>query len=348
MHIYENKRYIKEISDFAESLDLSYFNHKTILIAGACGLVMSYLIDTLLADTLLNVNIIALIYSDADKTRFFGNDKRMKYIQGDVKNPHTFDGLDCPIDIVINGASIVDPKGYKEKPIDTMLINIYGTKNLLDVASKHNSTFLLTSSCEIYGEADVEMISENYCGKLDTMDVRSCYNESKRACETLSVSYAVEKGVRSLIARLSRTFGPTQSPKDTKALSQFMKNAALDEDIVLKSSGTQLFSYTYVQDVVSGLLQILEKGETCNAYNVCNRERLKLKDIASICSSYNNKKVVFDLKDDEYAKTGYSKASLAVQDPTKLEKLGWSAKVKIEDGIFNTIQILKELYFAKS
>ena len=345
MHIYENDKYNHEIKSFSSSLDLSYFNHKTILIAGACGLVMSYFIDALLSKKDLDIKIIALIYSDTDKNRFTPDDKRLSFIYGDVKDPQTFNQIDEHIDIILNGASIVDPKGYKERPIDTMLINILGTKNLLDVASRYQSTFLLTSSCEVYGEADVDLISEDYCGKLDPMNVRSCYNESKRACETLSVSYAVEKGIRSLIARLSRTFGPTQSPKDTKALSQFMKNAILNEDIVLKSKGEQLFSYTYVQDIVRGLIIILEKGENMNAYNVCNRETLRLKDVAHICASYNNKDVVFDLSDDGFNTSGYSKASLAIQDPSKLEALGFKSQVSLKDGILHTIEILKELYY---
>ena len=300
MRIFENEHYLKEIKEFQESLDLTYFDNKTLLVAGACGLVMSYLIDTLLSDKNKKIKIIALVYSDADRQRFNQDDSRLAFIYGDVKDPNTFTKINEKIDIVINGASIVDPKGYKERPIDTMLINLLGTKNLLDIAVKYNSTFLLTSSCEIYGEADVDLIDEDYCGKLNPIEVRSGYNESKRACETLCVSYSAEKGIRTLVARLSRTFGPTQSPKDTKALSQFIKNAILNEDIVLKSKGEQLFSYTYVQDIVKGLLIMLEKGESMNAYNVCNRETLRLKDVAQICASYNSKNVVFDLKDDEF------------------------------------------------
>lgn len=345
MYIFENKKYLNEIEAFNKGLDLSYFNGKTILVAGACGLVMSYFIDTLLFDKKRNVKVVCLIYSEADELRFNKTDKRLMFIRGDVRNPDVFKSLDEKIDIVMNGASIVDPKGYKERPIDTMLINLLGTKNLLDVSVRNNATFLLTSSCEIYGEADVDLINEDYCGKLDPMEVRSCYNESKRACETLSVSYGVEKGIRVLVARLSRTFGPTQSPKDTKALSQFMKNACLNQDIVLKSKGEQLFSYTYVQDIVRGLFIILEKGANMNAYNVCNRETLRLKDVAKICASYNDKKVVFELSDDGLNASGYSKASLSIQNPSKLERLGFSALVSIKDGIFNTISILKDLYY---
>lgn len=345
MFIYENQTYLNEIRSFSKDLNLNFLDNKTILIAGSCGLVMSYLIDTILFDKNKKIKIIALTYSDADELRFDKTDHRLAFLRGDVRDADVFKSLNEKIDIVINGASIVDPKGYKERPIDTMLINLLGTKNLLDVSIKNNSTFLLTSSCEIYGESDVDLINEEYCGKIDPMDVRSCYNESKRACETMAVSYAVEKGIKVLIARLSRTFGPTQSPKDTKALSQFIRNACLGENIVLKSKGEQLFSYTYVQDIVRGLLVILEKGNSMNAYNVCNRETLRLKDVAKICADYNVKEVVFELSDDGYNKSGYSKANLAIQDPSKLEALGFESKVTLKEGIKNTISILKELYY---
>lgn len=345
MRIYENQEYLSEISSFSKRIDLSFLKGKTLFIAGACGLVMSYLIDTILTEENQDTRIIALVYSDADRMRFQNKDSRLSFVYGDVKDPKTFSNINEHIDFVINGASIVDPKGYKEKPIDTMLINFLGTKNLLDLCVKNNASFLLTSSCEIYGEADVDLIPESYCGKLDTMEVRSGYNESKRACETLCVSYSAEKGIKTYVARLSRTFGPTQSPKDTKALSQFIKNGILKQNIILKSSGEQLFSYTYVQDIVSGILIILKNGESMNAYNVCNREILRLRDVAEIVSDISGTEVVFDLSGDSLT-SGYSKASLAIQDPSKLEKLGWKANVSIRDGLAITIQVLRDLYYS--
>lgn len=340
MHVYDIKTYQDEIKNFNKELNLDFLKGKTIFIAGACGLVMSYLIDTLLVDVNFNLHIIAMIYSDADTNRFKNNDPRLSFIKSDVRDPSFVNNSYKKIDYIINGASIVDPKGYKERPIDTMTINILGTKNLLDLAALYNASFLLTSSCEIYGEANVPLIKEDYCGRLDPMDVRSCYNESKRVCETMCVSYGSQRNVKTYVARLSRTFGPTQSLKDTKALSQFMMNGLRNENIVLKSKGDQLFSYTYIQDIVSGLLTILDKGEVNNAYNVCNRETLCLKDVATIIADYANTSLIFDLSDDAL-KGGYSKATLALQDPSKLEALGWKAKWSIKSGIISTMKSLK-------
>lgn len=343
MLIYNNLKYKEEISSFNKTLDLTFLQGKTIFIAGACGLIGSYFIDSILVNKNQNTKIIALVYTDRDFARF-KNDARLIFVRGDVRDAGVFEKINLKIDYVINAASIVDPKGYKERPIDTMLINLLGTKNLLDLSVKNGAKFLLLSSCEIYGEADVDLIDEDYCGKINSMEIRSGYNESKRACETLSVSYAVEKNIDVFVARLSRTFGPTQSPYDTKALSQFIKNGILRQNVVLKSSGTQLFSYTYVKDIVSGLFTIIQKGESMNAYNVCSDEILRLKDVAKIISNYAGTKVVFDFSDDGLS-SGYSKANLAIQNPNKLKALGWQPMTKICDGIYQTIEILKELYY---
>ena len=343
MNIYDNSKYVSEIKKFSNLIDLSFLNGKTIFVAGASGLIGSYFIDTILANKKQNTVILALVYTERDLLRFT-EDPRLILIKGDVRDAEVFKSIDTKIDFVINAASIVDPKGYKEHPIDTMTINIYGTKNLLDLCVKNRAKFLLLSSCEIYGESDCELIDENYCGKLDSMDVRSCYNESKRTCETLSVSYGVEKNIDVRVARLSRSFGPTQSPFDTKALSQFIKNGILGENIILKSSGTQLFSYTYVQDIVSGLITILKSGKSLNAYNVSNEEKLHLKDVANIVAIHSGTSVVFDLNKDEFS-SGYSKASLAIQSPKKLKQLGWVPRISLKDGICNTMDILKELYY---
>ena len=344
MKIYELEKYSNEIRSFREKLDLSFLSNKTILISGASGTIISYLIDTLLIDKNQKTNLIILVHSDKSKTRF-PTDSRISYLYGDVTDSSVFSTLNKSVDIFISGASITDPKGYSSRPIDTMLINFYGTKNLLDVAVKNNALFLLLSSCEIYGIADVSTMNEEYCGKINTMDVRSCYNESKRASETLCVAYAKEFNIDIRIARISRSFGPTQSIEDTKALSQFIKNGLLGQDIILKSSGNQLFSYTYVADIVTGLLCILEKGQPNQAYNVCSDEIIKLKDMAKIVADHVNKKVIINCVSDELSKGGYSRTQLAIQDPSKLKKLGWSPSFKIKDSIEFTMDVLKELYF---
>ena len=341
MRIFEIAEYKTELKELLASVDLGFLRGKTLLISGASGLVMSYLIDALLCNKELNVRIHAITSSGGAKARF-PSDPRLSFVVGDVRDAKTFEGCEG-YDYVIHAASITDPKGYATKPIDTMLINIEGTKNLLDIAERCGARFLLISSCEVYGESDIEPIPENYCGKLDSMDVRSCYNESKRACETLCVSYAKQKGADVVVARLSRIFGPTMSLKDTKALSQFLLCAANHAAVVMKSNGKQRYSYTYVADAVSGILCLLKKGICCQAYNVCNSEALSLKEVAEIVAKEGGVDLRMDLSHDPLSQGGYTRTVNAIQSSSKLKTLGWATAYTLEQGIRSTLAVLRKL-----
>ena len=174
----------------------------------------------------------------------------------------------------------------------------------------------------------------------NAQEAYACYTESKRASEALCLSYAAERGVTVKIARLSRVFGPTMKESDSKASSQFIKKALAGEDIVLKSKGEQYFSYTYVADAVSALLHIMLNGESGVAYNVsaasCN---IHLKDFAALCASYCKKEVVFDLPTATEQK-GFSVATQAILDNSRLLGTGWHPYYQIEDAVRRTLEIL--------
>jgi nucleoside-diphosphate-sugar epimerase len=145
-----------------------------------------------------------------------------------------------------------------------------------------------------------------------------------------------------VIPRLTRSYGPTMLMSDTKAISQFIRKAIAGEDIVLKSEGMQYYSYTYVADAVAGLLYVLLKGECGEAYNISDeRSDIRLKDLAQLIAQTSGKKVVFELP-DEVERAGYSTATVARLDGSKLKTLGFRAKYDIKDGIERTVQILKE------
>ncbi len=340
--LYDIDEYIHEIKAVSKSIDRSFLVGKSILISGASGLIGSYLIDVLLIDPSLDVKIYALTLSlEHSQKRFskFANDPRLNFVVGNVVDPLQ---VNEPIDYVIHGASHTDPKGYAEHPIDTMLVNFLGVKSMLDFAVKANAKkFMFMSSCEIYGEADIDEIPEDYTGHLDTMDVRSCYNESKRASETLCVCYAKEKGLDVVIPRFSRCFGPTMKLTDTKALSQFMINGLNLKDIVLKSDGTQKYSYLYVADAVRSILFLLKDGVNMQAYNVASPEVLHLKDMANHVASICGTQVIFNLSKD--TTMSYSKTSRAIQSTKKITALGFKTSFSIEDGLKSTIAILKKI-----
>ena len=173
--------------------------------------------------------------------------------------------------------------------------------------------------------------------------MRAAYPESKRCGEALCQAYKSQKGLDVVIPRPTRSYGPTMLMSDMKAISQFVKNGVAGEDIVLKSAGTQLYSYTYVADAVTGLFTILLKGENGEAYNIAEEHSdVTLKELASIIANISGNKVVFEIP-DAVEVAGYSKATKARLDGHKLMKLGWTPKYDIKRGMERTIKILREL-----
>ena len=250
------------------------------------------------------------------------------------------------VDYIFHAASNTHPVAYAQDPIGTITANIIGLNNLLDYAAGHECRrFIFASSNEIYGEnrGDVELFDESYCGYIDSNTLRAGYPESKRAGEALCQAYIRQRGLDAVVVRFTRSFGPSLLKTDTKALSQFLKKGVSGEDIILKSAGTQYFSYTYVCDAVSALLTCLLKGSCGEAYNVADQScDIMLKDLAKLIADYVGRRVIFEIPDAVEA-AGYSKATKARLDSTKLQQLGWKAQFDIGTGIWHTVDIMKEI-----
>lgn len=189
----------------------------------------------------------------------------------------------------------------------------------------------------------MELFDEDYCGYINCNTLRAGYPESKRCSEALCQAYKEQKGLDVIIARFTRSFGPTMEMTNTRALSQFIRNAVNGENIVLKSTGTQYFSYTYMEDAVSGLLWAMLAGRNGEAYNIAEEHGdIMLKDLANIIAEMSGKDVVFELP-NAVESAGYSKATKARLDGHKLMKLGWKPHYDIRRGMERTIRILREL-----
>lgn len=351
MKVYENSLYIKDV-EYVAGMDLPWekINNKSIMISGSTGLIGSMIIDVIMKKNKdgLNCRIYALGRSkDRMYKRFqycFEN-PLFKFVEYDV-NKKLFINEQVTIDYILHLASNTHPMQYSKDPISTITTNIIGVKNLLDFAVEHNTErFAFASSNEIYGEnrGDVEIFDEKYCGYIDCNTMRAGYPESKRCGEALCQAYKAQKGLDVVIPRLTRSYGPTLLKSDTKALSQFLFKGVSGEDIVMKSRGTQYYSYLYVMDSVSGLLTVLLKGENGEAYNISDEKSdIMLKDLASIIADYAGKNVVFEIP-EAIESAGYSKATKARLDSAKLKKLGWTAKYDINAGVIRTLDMLKTL-----
>jgi len=334
----EDLQYILKTDGFEQ------LHGKRFLITGATGLLGTCLIDALMLANQQGAEIdtYAVGRCKEKATPRLGeyyDDTHFHFLEQDVRRP--FPTL-LQVDYIIPLASNTHPLAYAQYPIETIDINVLGASNALQMAVEQGATVLYPSSVEVYGNArGNDQFTEDYTGQLNLSTARACYTESKRLSEALCQSYIAERGANVKIARLSRIFGPTMLMSDSKASSQFLLKALNDEDIVLKSKGEQLYSYTYAADAVSALLYILLHGTTGTPYNVaCEACNVQLKAFAKYCAEWAQKEVVFDLPSETEQK-GYSVATRALLDTKRLQALGWAPHYAMQDAVNRTLSILR-------
>ncbi len=331
-------------------LSLSPLSGKTILLTGATGMIGKSMIDVLMRYNRAHadvepIRVIALSRnrSGAEKRLAeYWDEESFRYIACDVNREIPECGQ---VNYVIHAASNTHPLQYSQDSIGTITANVIGTKNLLDYAVAHKTErFCFVSSVEVYGEnrGDADRFREDYLGYLNCNTLRAGYPESKRVGETLCNAYGQTHQLDFVIPRLSRVYGPTMLPSDSKAIAQFIKKAAAGEDIILKSAGTQLYSYTYAPDAAMGILTVLLKGKSGEAYNISDlKSEVTLRQITEWLAEDNGVKVTFEVP-DAVEQAGYSTATRALLDTEKIEGLGWKPQTHMRKGLAETVRSLRD------
>ena len=345
-----NQLYSEDIKAIMKTLDIAPLYGKSIMISGATGMIGTFLIDLIMycnEETNSNIRIIALGRNkEKGKLRFaeYFNSPFFSFIECDITKPIA---ANLETDYIIHAASTTHPLAYSTEPIGTITSNVLGTINLLEYGINHNlKRFVYISSVEVYGEnqGDTDRFDESYCGYINCNTLRAGYPESKRLCEALCQAYRKQKNIEIVIPRLARSFGPTMQMSDSKAIAQFIKKGLAKEDIVLKSKGNQLYTYTYTPDAASGILACLINGKDGEAYNIASEaNETTLRDLAEMIATKCNVKVVYDIP-DETEKAGYSTATKATMTSRKAqEDMNWNAIFSINKGISKTIEIIHAL-----
>ena len=314
-----------------------------ILVTGATGLIGGCLVEVLMSRQDKDYHVYASGRNEERaKKRFadFASDPSFHFVKYDVLEPFE---SDVNYDYIIHAASNASPNFFSTKPVEVIKSNIQGLSNLMEYGLNHGmKRMLYVSSGEVYGEGDGRVFTEDYSGYVNCTSPRSCYPSSKRAAETLCVSYAQEYGTDVVIARPSHTYGPYFTESDNRVYAQFIRNILRGEDIVMKSTGSQFRSWCYVVDCAAAILYILLKGENGQAYNIADASsNISIKELAEMIAEIGGRKVVMDLPTDT-EKAGYNVVTKSVFSTEKLEGLGWMAIDSMYNNMLKTLNKARE------
>ena len=336
--------YKDDIKDVAKlSLPWEKLSGCNILITGATGLIGSCLVEVLMSRPGIDYHVYASGRNEKRaKERFkdFVQNPYFHFFKYDVMKP--MEGY-TDFQFIIHAASNASPNFFATKPVEVIKANIDGVANLMDYGLQHGlKRFLFISSGEVYGEGDGRVFTEDYSGYVNPTSPRSCYPSSKRAAETLCVSYGAEYGIDTVIARPCHTYGPNFTESDNRVYAQFIRNVLNGEDIVMKSTGAQFRSWCYVVDCVSAILHILLKGENGQAYNIADESsNISIRELAEMIAEIGGKKVVIDLPSD-LEKAGFNVVTKSVFSSFKIRDLGWYPKDTIAENIKKTFLFIKK------
>ena len=346
MDLYKSKKYIDDLNNTLSDIErFSALSNSSILITGASGMIGSYMVDVLLrsCENGSGIKVIAMARDvEKMKKRFsaYKNSDNLVLVKHDLNEPLD---LNLKVDYIIHAASNATPADFNADPVGTLMVNIMGTKMLLDYAKRIDcKRFLYVSSGEVYGVMpdSANSFLETDAGYVDSTSVRSCYPNGKRAAETLCVSYSHQHGVDTVIVRPSHVYGPTALQSDDRACSSFIRSGVDRQDIVLNSAGKNIRSYTYVADAVSALLSVLINGKKCEAYNISNSDSIvSIYEFAKIVSDYCDTQLHVAILNNNVLSTPITKQIL---NNGKIKDLGWNGSYSIAKGIALTIDILRE------
>ena len=303
-----------------------------VLITGATGFLCAKLAERLLSE---GNEVWGLCRNKSKAEILFGTHKLWHPIFQDVCQALD---LDIHFDYIIHGASPASPQMYKSYPVDVIKPNTIGTFLLLEYARKlPPKKFMFISSAAVYGEKLAGPCDENTPGIGNPLELRSCYEESKRLGENLVVSFGHQYGINNVMLRPYHVYGPGMSLDDGRVISDFVGNARRSEDIVIRGDGKASRTLLYIDDFIEGTLKVLLNGPNGEAFNIGNPyAELTTKEMADIISHIYGLKVVVNAPVKEgYLPSPISKMPINVN---KLLDLGWVPKVNFKEGITKTIE----------
>ena len=249
------------------------------------------------------------------------------------------DGIFPHIDEIYHLACIASPDKYKKYSIETLVTSFTGTKNILDLAKKHNAKILFTSTSEVYGDPLVHPQPEEYFGNVNTVGERSCYDEGKRVAESLIYEYRNKFGLDLKIVRLFNTYGPYMDLNDGRVITNFINQIMKEQNLKIYGDGTQTRSFCYVDDMIQGLVSMMESTET-GPINLGNPNcEFTLNELVAVFEKVVSKKLNVDYS--EATENDPKQRKPVIDKAHRL--LGFDPKIKLEEGIQKTMSFFEKL-----
>ena len=296
------------------------------LVTGASGFVGSHLVDRLLDEGFTVTGLDNLVTGNLANLGSAIRNSKFKFQEVDISVD--MPDLETKFDYIFHAASPASPPKYFKYPIQTMLVNSIGTKNLLDLSIKNDSRFIFFSTSEIYGDPLEHPQKETYWGNVNPIGPRSIYDEAKRFGEALVAQYVREKKVNAGIIRIFNTYGPRLDPHDGRVVSTFVIQAINGESHTINGDGNQTRSFCYISDLIDGIFKMAESSEF-GPINLGNPNEMTLneliKEISKLLSKNLNTVNLPELKDDPVRR----KPDISLAK----EKLGWEPKVTLIQGL---------------
>lgn len=311
---------------------------KRILVTGGAGFIGSNLVGRLLREGNEVIVMDNLYSSKKSNMEEFANDNHFEFLRHDLTFPFTIE-----VDEIYHLACPASPIYYQKDPVYTIKTSFYGALNVLENAKRTGARVLLASTSEIYGNPEVHPQKEEYWGNVNPNGTRSCYDEGKRAAETLFCDYHREYGVDIRIARIFNTYGPLMGINDGRVISNFIMQALKGMPLTLYGDGGQTRSFCYVSDLVEGLMLLMGHEPYPGPVNLGNPEEITIRKLAEA------------IRDKTGNTRDFMEMPLPTDDPVRrrpdigkaMEHLGWQPKVSFDDGLKKTISYFRGMHWEK-
>ena len=305
---------------------------KNILVTGGAGFIGSHLCEKLLQEGNHIICLDNFFTGSRKNIDYLLDNKEFELIRHDIIEP-----IILEVDQIYNLACPASPVHYQYNAIKTIKTNVLGVTNMLDLADETKARILQASTSEVYGDPNVHPQREDYWGNVNPIGLRSCYDEGKRVAETLMMDYYRQHNVDIKIIRIFNTYGPRMAQNDGRVVSNFIIQALKNEDITIYGDGLQTRSFCYVDDLVRGMITLMNTEDFIGPVNMGNDGEYTILDLAKMIielSNSNSKLVFKPLPSDDPAQR---RPDLTLAK----EKLGYEPTVDIKDGLLKTIEYFK-------